>query len=101
MRRYREQFWVRNSRGDIVIADSTFDVRTGRNIVRETAFYADGSRSETNHDIRIYTCREFEDKLIRAGMHIESVWGGWDSSPFTLDARRMIIIALKGEMIDG
>jgi SAM-dependent methyltransferase len=101
MRRYKEQFWVRNSRGDIVVADSTFDVRTGRNIVRETAFHADGSRSETNHDIRLYTCREFEDKLIRAGMRIESVWGDWDSSPFDLDHKHMLIIALKGGMQNG
>ena len=101
MRRYREQFWVRTSRGDIVIADSTFDVRTGRNIVREIAFHADGRRSETNHDIRMYTCHELEDKLTRAGMRIESVWGDWDSSPFDLDHRHMLIVALKGEMGNG
>ena len=101
MRRYKEQFWVRNSRGDIVIADSTFDVRTGRNIVRELAFHADGSRSETSHDLRMYTCRELEDKLNRAGMMIESVWGDWDSSPFDLDHKHMLIIALKGEMGNG
>lgn len=98
MRRYREQFWARNSRGDIVIADSKLDVRTGRNIVREIAFYADGSRSETNHDIRLYTCRELEDKLIRAGMPIESVWGDWDSSPFDLDHKHMTIIARSGRL---
>ena len=101
MRRYKEQFWVRSSRGDIVIADSRFDVRTGRNIVREIAFHADGSRSEADHDIRLYTCRELEDKLIRAGMTIESVWGDWDSSPFDLDHKHMLIIALKGEMGNG
>ena len=101
MRRYREQSWIRNSRGDIVIADSKFDVRTGRNIVKEIAFLADGSRSEANHNIRLYTCREFEEKLIRAGMPIESVWGDWDSSPFDLDHRHMLIIALKGGMGNG
>ena len=96
MRRYKEQFWVRNSGGDILVVDSRFDVRTGRNIVREMAFHADGSRSEADHDIRLYTCREFEDKLIRAGLRIESVWGDWDSSPFDLEHRHMLIIALKG-----
>ena len=101
MRRYKEQFWARNSRGDIVIADSTFDVRTGRNIVREICFRADGSRSETSHDIRLYTCREFEDKLIRAGMRIESVWGDFDSSPFDLAHKHMLVIALKGDMGNG
>ena len=101
MRRYKDSFWVKNARRDIVIADSTFDVRTGRNIVREIAFHADGGRSETDHDIRLYTCREFEDKLIRAGMRIESVWGDFGGSPFDLEHRNMLIVALKGDMGNG
>lgn len=97
MRRYTERRWQENSRGDIILEDCRFDCVTGRNEVREIAIHPDGSRTENCHSVRIYTYRELEEMLKKAALTIQAVWGGWDSSPLTLEARRMIVVSVKSQ----
>lgn len=45
--------------------------------------------------VRWYTLPELEGWLAAAGAHVETVYGGWDDSPFELDSPRMIIVARR------
>lgn len=97
MKRYTERRWQDNARGDIVIIDSRFDCMTGRNNVREITIRADGRRTENTHSLRMYTYQELEGMLKNAGLTIESVWGDYDSSAFTLASKRMLVISVKAQ----
>ena len=96
MKAFTERSWEETSRGDLVICERSFDSTTGRINCREIAIHADGSRSERSHSIRLYTYGELESMLSGLGLAIESAWGGFDSSPFHRQARRMIIVSRKG-----
>ncbi|HUV04836.1 MAG TPA: class I SAM-dependent methyltransferase [Armatimonadota bacterium] len=95
VRNYTERRWQENSRGDIILTDSQFDSVAGRDNAREITIRADGRRSESDHSMRIYTYRELEQMLDKAGLEIQSAWGGFDSSPFTLTSRRMLVVTAK------
>ncbi|MDO8588738.1 MAG: hypothetical protein Q7T82_17045 [Armatimonadota bacterium] len=97
MSRYTNRLWSENERGDILLKENIFDVFTGRSSCREITILADGERKESNHVIRLYTYNEIEKMLISAGLKVESVYGDFDSSPFTLASRRMMVIAQKPE----
>jgi SAM-dependent methyltransferase len=95
MRNYKEHMWDENERGDIIIQDSWFDAIKGRTNVRELTILSDGSRIENNHSLRIYTYREMEAKLNRAGLSILSAWGQYDGEGYGYLSRRMMIVARK------
>jgi len=95
MTRFKAKDWVENDRGDLTICDRSFDALTGRIDTREVTAYADGTRAEVRHFIRLYTYNELEKMLGKAGMEVTAAWGGFDSSPFAHDSRRMIVVAHK------
>ncbi len=95
MRRFKPRHWDENSRGDIVVAERKMDMLTGRIDCREVELFADGSRREVNHSIRVYTFTELEKMLNQAGIKVESTWGGFDGSDFTMDSSRMIVVGRK------
>ena len=96
MRNYKEHMWEENGRGDITINESSFDSVTGRTNVRELTFLADGRRFENRHSLRIYTYREMEDKLNRAGLTIRSAWGQYDGEEYSYLSRKMLLVSEKG-----
>lgn len=95
MKNFKERDWQTNSRGDVLFSERRFDSITGRNNVREFAIHVDGKRSERGHSLRLYTYRELELKLEKAGLKIELAWGGYDSSEFTRTSKGMMIVATK------
>jgi hypothetical protein len=42
-----------------------------------------------------YTLTELVGMLARAGLTYRAAWGDLDGSPYTLDSRRMIVLAEK------
>ena len=95
MRNFRERDWEENSRGYIMLSERRFDSVTGRINAREITLHPDGRRTEISHSLRLYTYRELEEMLKKAELTIESVWGGFDSRPFTSTSNRMTVIATK------
>jgi len=95
MARFVERTWSENSRGDIILEDRHFDSTTGRNNSREITIHADGRRSERTYSLRIHAYTEIAKMLASSALEVQSVWGGWDSSPFTSASRGMLIIAEK------
>lgn len=79
---------------DLIIDRNSFDVFTGR-MYNKRIVIRDGKRKDKPFFIRLYSLTEIQDLLKLAGLEIYKVYGDWDSSPFNLNSRRMIIIAKK------
>jgi SAM-dependent methyltransferase len=54
-----------------------------------------GRRDSIGHHIRLYTLTETVRLLERAGMTMTGVYGGFDGESYSIDTRRMIILAQK------
>jgi ubiquinone/menaquinone biosynthesis C-methylase UbiE len=93
--RFAERIWSENERGDLLLNESRFDVMVGRIISRELTVAPDGSVAEQGNSIRLYTYNEIEKMLKCAGMSVEFTYGEFDSSPFSLDSKRMLVVARK------
>jgi SAM-dependent methyltransferase len=47
--------------------------------------------------IRLYTLTELVHMLAEAGLAFQAIYGGYESEPYTLETRRMIVVAKKTE----
>ena len=95
MRGFQKLDWHENSRGDLLLAERSFDCATGRLNAREVSISPDGRRTETSHSIRIYAYTEIRTMLDAAGLVVEAVHGGYDGTPFSLDTKAMMPVARK------
>ena len=94
-RRYNERLWDDLGEGAVQLAEHAFDFLRGRNTARWTFIRPDGTRSELVHSVRTYAPNELAAMLERAGLDVESAWGGFDGSELSFDGRRLILLARK------
>ncbi|MDD9995204.1 MAG: class I SAM-dependent methyltransferase [Dehalococcoidia bacterium] len=71
----------------------TFDPVAGRNHVEFTITSPGGVERKTSHHIRLYVATEVSEMLRSAGLLLERVYGGFDGSRLSVEARRMILVA--------
>ena len=65
----------------------------GRSVVKEIHLVAEGrSFRET---VRLFTPRQLEDMLARAGLDVRSRYGGYDGRPLAPGTPRVILTAQK------
>jgi len=95
MRNYQPRGWLENPEGGRLLEERGFDLLTSRNNVRWIYIKPDGSTWETHHSLRVYTLTELAQMLNGVGLSVEAVCGGFDEGPYTLDNRRLIILALN------
>jgi SAM-dependent methyltransferase len=82
-------------RGSALAVDRcSFDPVNGWIINRRVVFQG-GVRKETPFFTRIYNACEMRDLLRKAGFRDLRFFGDWESSPLTLDSKRLIVIADK------
>ncbi|MBN1658914.1 MAG: class I SAM-dependent methyltransferase [Anaerolineae bacterium] len=80
----------------IILEQTAFDPETCR--FHSTFTWLEGERRESlAHSVRYYTVPELKGMLRRAGLEPVGVYGDFDGGPFTLDSKRMIIVAQKPE----
>ena len=79
---------------DLMIDIHEFDPVEGRLYSRRSVF-RNGVMKEKPFSIREYTPPEIRDLLERAGLKVLKFFGNYDSSPFNVNSRRMIIISEK------
>jgi SAM-dependent methyltransferase len=96
LRSYEARSWRQSQDGTVVLEDSAIDLLTGRNRSEWTAIAPDGSRHSGRVVVRMYTLREIVGMLDRAGLRFRRAWGGFDGQDYSLDSRRMIVMAEKG-----
>jgi SAM-dependent methyltransferase len=79
---------------DLMIDIHKFNPVEGRLYSRRSVF-RNGVMKEKPFFIREYTATEIRDLLERASLKVIKFFGNYDSSPFNVNSRRMIVIAVK------
>ena len=93
---YIQNDWHSADDGTLYVERRELDLASSRMRVRFTIVAADGLRRESiGHDIRLYTLTETTRMLERANMSVTEVYGGFDGEPYSIDTRRMILVARK------
>jgi SAM-dependent methyltransferase len=95
VRSFESHRWHQATDGTLMLEDVNMDLLAGRCRTRWTAIAPDGSRRHGRVDLRVYTLREFAGMLERSGLRFRQVWGGFDGQDYSLDSRRMIVLAEK------
>jgi SAM-dependent methyltransferase len=93
---YEERDWHEDADGTLYLERRHFDLDSSRNHVTFTVITPNGEQREIGgHHIRLYTLREIRGLLMTAGLDFERAYGGFDGEDYSIDARRMIIVARK------
>ncbi|GAA2209650.1 class I SAM-dependent methyltransferase [Nonomuraea monospora] len=77
--------------GDLVLDQHELDLLTSRHLVERT-IVRDGRQRKVPYFVRMFTYPELRDWLLAAGFTDVRVVGA-DGGPFTMDSRRMIVVA--------
>ncbi|MCI0463701.1 MAG: methyltransferase domain-containing protein [Gemmataceae bacterium] len=96
MRNFQPRGWIAAPAGGTLHEERTFDLLTGRNVVKATATFPGGERMVVTHALRVYTLAELVKMLSAAGLHVRETWGGVDGSACTLSSRRLLVLAERG-----
>ena len=80
--------------GNLMIDRNSFDPVTGRSTNRRIVI-RDGVRRDKAFSIRLYSATEIRDLLLRAGLKVQDLYAGWDLAPFTIESRRLVVVARK------
>ncbi|MBC6417390.1 MAG: class I SAM-dependent methyltransferase [Prochloron sp. SP5CPC1] len=79
---------------DMMIDQMQFDSLSGRRYYRRTLI-RDGKRQDISFFVRLYNVQEISILLTQAGLTLKQIYANWDSSEFTSESERMILIAQK------
>lgn len=94
VRNYDETEWRENQDGTIFLEHRMFDLATSKNHVSFTIIQPDGTRKKTaGHHIRLYSLTEMIHLLNQSGLRLESCFGGFSGEPYSIGAKRMILLA--------
>ena len=96
---YDQSDWRQGEDGTLYLEHRELDLVTSRNHVTFTIVKSDGSRRDTvGHHIRLYTLTETLNLLSKAGLDFVEVYGGFDGEAYSIDTRRMIVVAQKRQL---
>jgi SAM-dependent methyltransferase len=79
----------------VMLEDNFLDLFTSRWESTRTLVFGNGKRSEHSFSLRLYSFAEILGMLKKAGFMLESVYGDFDLSEYSLDSPRMILISRK------
>lgn len=87
--------WTEHADGTLFAARMRWDILAGRQHVTEVLIRPDGRRTEDHYSYRTYTYTEIARHFREGGFDEATfqVWGGFDSSRYTWDSARMIVLA--------
>lgn len=89
-----EYDWHQHDDGRIVLEHRELDLQTSTNHLTYTEILPDGTRREMSDlHMRLYTLTELVKMLATAGLSLTNVYGGFQAEPYTVNTRRMIVMA--------
>jgi ubiquinone/menaquinone biosynthesis C-methylase UbiE len=94
-RRFRESEWREEADGSLVLARTELDLLTSRYKTVEKVLRPDGRQIQRPYTFRSYTLTELAQLMRSAGLEPTQTWGDFDGSPYSLESRRMIVLAKK------
>ena len=93
-----EYDWHQHEDGRVVLEHRQLDLQTSTNHLSYTEILPDGTRNQlSNLKMRLYTLTELTKMLTTANLTLQNVYGGFQAEPYTVNTRRMIVIASKSE----
>jgi SAM-dependent methyltransferase len=93
---YIQNDWHAGEEGTLYVERRDLDLASSRMHVHFIVVEPSGSRRESiGHIIRLYTLTEMTRLLAGVGLIVNAVFGGFDSETYSIDTRRMIIVARK------
>ena len=91
-----EYDWHQHQDGRVVLERRQLNLQTSTNHLTYTEILPDGTRREMSDlHMRLYTLTELTKMLAAAGLTLTKVYGGFQAEPYTVNTRRMIIVAAK------
>ena len=96
-----EEFdWHQHEDGRVVLERRQLNLQTSTNHLTYTEILPDGTRREMSDlYMRLYTLTELTKMLADAGLTFKRVYGGFRGEDYSVDTRRMIVVASK--QVDG
>ena len=89
-----EYDWHRHQDGRIVLERRQLNLQTSTNHLTYTEILPDGSRREMSDlQMRLYSLTELVKMLATAGLTLKKVYGGFRGEDYSVNTRRMIIVA--------
>ncbi|MGB8657153.1 MAG: class I SAM-dependent methyltransferase [Candidatus Zixiibacteriota bacterium] len=79
----------------IMLEENLFDLFTSRWESSRTLIFENGERKENSFSLRLFTFAEILNLLKKAGFVLESVYGDFDFTEYSLDSPRMILTSRK------
>jgi len=93
---YIQNDWHSGADGTLYVERRDLDLASSRMHVHFIVIDPDGNRHESiGHIIRLYTLTEMTRLLARVGLTVNAVFGGFEGETYSIDMRRMIMIARK------
>ena len=87
---------VQGTDGTLYVERRDLDLASSRMHVHFIVIDPNGNRHESiGHIIRLYTLTEMTRLLARVGLTVNAVHGGFEGETYSIDTRRMIIVARK------
>jgi SAM-dependent methyltransferase len=89
-----QRVWNQREDGSLHMEESALDLVTSRVKSRLIHITPDGGpRLTKEYDLRVYTCAELTALCARHGLAVRQVWGGADHSAYSIESRRLVILA--------
>jgi len=95
IRHYTPERSTVNQRGDKVVKRKHYDPIKGKISGSEVTYLPDGTTDEREHCVRLYSYSEMSTILHQIGFRIQSTFGDYAGSRYTIHSPNMIIIAQK------
>ena len=93
----QQRIWNQREDGSLLMEEVSLDLRTSRIQSRQTLIEPGGGPRVTKEfDLRAYTCAELTALFARHGLAVREVWGGSDRSEYTIEGRRLVMLAERG-----
>jgi len=93
IRHFRDTQWSEEADGILALERVTFDLRKSRSESVRTFVLPDGRRLVRPVSVRLFTLAEVDAMFARHHLETKDVYGGWSGEAYTMDSRRMIVVA--------
>jgi len=94
IRNFQSRGWDKIEENKFVLDERQLDLSKSR-ILTRNIFIDKNCRKERHLSLRLYTLTEMIEMLREVGLEIKSVFGDLTQSDYTIDSKRMIILAEK------
>jgi SAM-dependent methyltransferase len=92
LKRWQPRQWY-SSGGTTVLEESMFDFFSSRLELTRTSISANNTRQVSSFSVRLYSLHEMLAMIKKAGLTTVAVFGDFDMLQYSVDSRRMIILA--------